>query len=96
MDKKEAHSILTQHLGRFRTRSYAELASWVRDAHTEIIQAGGESATHYEVEIQFFWDDKPDGNVRVLGSISDGRGIRALVPLTDSFILSPEGRFVGE
>ena len=58
----------------------------------EVVVASG---TRYQLEIQFFWDDKTDGNVRVLGSIDDG-GIRAFLPATDSFILTPEGRFVGE
>ena len=96
MDKTEAHSILAEHLARYRTRSYAELASWVRDGRVDTPEAVGKSGEHYQIEIQFFWDDKPDRDVRVIGSVSDGRGIRAFVPLTDSFILSPEGRFVGE
>src|SRR3954462_6200351 len=43
---------------------------------------------------QFFWDDKTAGNVRVLGSIDDGgiRGIRALLPATDSFMLTKPGK----
>jgi hypothetical protein len=96
MDKKEANSILAEHLARYRTRSYAELAAWVRDGRVDAPEAVGQSGTNYQIEIQFFWDDQPDGDVRVVGSVSDGRGIRAFVPLTDSFILGPEGRFVGE
>lgn len=96
MDKKEAQSILVEHLARYRTRSYAELASWVRGGRIDTPEGVGESGKHYQIEIQFFWDDKPDGDVRVVGSVSDGLGFRAFVPLTDSFILSPEGRFVGE
>ena len=53
------------------------------------------SATRYYMEIQFFWDDRPNGNVRMIGSIDDS-GVCAFLPITDSFILSPEGRFVGE
>jgi hypothetical protein len=96
MDKKEANSILAEHLARYRTRSYAELAAWARGGRIDTAEAVGQSGTNYQIEIQFFWDDQPDGDVRVVGSVSDGRGIRAFVPLTDSFILSPEGRFVGE
>src|SRR5205807_9836250 len=33
-------------------------------------------------------------NLRVIVSVDDG-GLRAFVPLTDSFIVSPEGLFVG-
>ena len=53
------------------------------------------SGKQYQVEIEFFWDGKPDKNIRVMGAIDDG-GLRAMMPLTESFILSPDGTFVGE
>ena len=55
----------------------------------------GESGTKYQIEIQACWDDKPFNNVRIIGSIDDG-GIRALSPITDDFIISPSGEFIGE
>jgi hypothetical protein len=33
--------------------------------------------------------------VRVIGLIDDG-GVRALVPVTNGFIVSPQGCFIGE
>jgi hypothetical protein len=42
-----------------------------------------------------FWDDKKLGNLRVCGSIDDG-GLRAFFPVTDSFIIAPDGRFIDE
>ena len=96
MDTKEARSILAGQLARYRSQPYAELAASVREDRIDTSDAAGASGTHYQIEVQFFWDDKPGGDVRVLGSISDGRGIRAFVPVTGGFILSPGGRFVGE
>jgi len=96
MDEKEARSILAEHLSRYRRRSYAELAAWVREHHIDTPEVVGRSGKPYWIEVMFYWDGRPDGNVRVIGSIDDGRGVRAFVPLTDSFIMSPEGRFVGE
>jgi hypothetical protein len=96
MDKQEAHSILAEHLTRYRSRSYAELAACVRQGRIDTPEMVAPSGSWYQIEVQFFWDDKPNSDVRVSGSISDGRGIRAFVPLSDSFILSPEGTFVGE
>ncbi len=96
MDTQAASSILAKHLVRYRSRSYAELSAWLSERRIDTAEAVGPSGSLYEIEVQFFWDDKPDGDVRVSGSISDGRGIRACVPLTDSFILRPEGRFVEE
>ena len=95
MDKKEAQSILAERLARYRTRSYVELASWVRDGRIDTSQVAAPNGHLYEIEVQFFWDDKPDADIRVFASISD-RGIRALVPFTPSFIMNPAGRFVGE
>lgn len=95
MDKKEALSILAEHLARYRSRSYAKLASWARQHRIDTPEAAGPSGTRYQIEVQFFWDGKPEGDVRVGASIDDG-GIRAFFPLTGSFILRPEGKFVGE
>jgi hypothetical protein len=95
MDKKEARSILAEHLARYRSRSYAALAAWAREGRIDTPEAVGPSGTRYQIEVQFFWDGKPEKDVRVCASIDDG-GIRAFVPLSDSFILSPEGNFVGE
>jgi hypothetical protein len=39
--------------------------------------------------VRVLLDDKPDENVRVIG-LGCARGIRAFVPLTDSFIMSPK------
>jgi hypothetical protein len=55
----------------------------------------GESGTRYQAEIEVVWDDKRDGNLRVFAAIDDG-GWRAFAPLTNSFIVAPDGSFVGE
>jgi hypothetical protein len=49
----------------------------------------------YQVEIQFVWDDRAGGNVRVLGSIDDG-GWHAWVPVSRSFLKSSDESFVDE
>ncbi len=95
MNKKEAGSILAEHLNRYRSRSYTELAAWTRERRIDTTEIVGQSGKQYQIEVVFFWDGKPDGDVRVIGSIDDGRGLRAFVPLTDSFALSPEGAIRG-
>jgi hypothetical protein len=55
----------------------------------------GKSGIEYQVEIVAFWDDKPHGDLRVSGGVDDG-GWRALHPLSDDFIMAPDGSFVGE
>lgn len=86
MDKSEAHKILDEQLARFG--SYAVVVPLVKSKHVENFKFRGASGETYQVELQFFWDDKPEGNIRVFGSIDDG-GIRACVPLTQTLLISP-------
>ena len=93
MDEKEAQKLLQQELSRLRSKSYAELTAQVG----EIIayEAEAPSGIRYQIEMQFIWDDKQHGNIRVMGAIDDG-GIRAFMPLPLSFIISPAGKFIDE
>ena len=93
MDKKEARRILEEQLEGYRELYYKELTKLIGTVET--FQVVGDSGTQYQLEIQAFWDDRPNGNLRVLGSIDDG-GLRAFVPLSVDFILAPDGTFIGE
>lgn len=93
MDKQEARSLLTQHLRVYRERTYANLAAAV--GNEEHVEVQGPSGQSYQVEVSVFWDSDPGGPVRVLASIDDG-GLRAFVPLSDSFIKARDGKFIGE
>ena len=93
MNEQEAQELLERELGRFRSESYAELARRVGEISGYPVTAP--SGVRYQVEIQIFWDGKPQDNVRVMGAIDDG-GFRALVPLTLAFIMDPAGGFVDE
>ena len=93
MDKKRAKSILAKQLARYRNKTYADLGRLI--GQLDIFEITQPDGVIYQIEIQVMWDDKPEGDIRVMGSIDDG-GWRADVPLTDSFIMTPEGRFLGE
>ena len=95
MDKEEARNILAEHLARYRTRSYSELVRMVSVKHVDTFEVTGASGTTYQLEFQFFWDGRPEGKIRVMGSIDDG-GWRAFLPMTDDFILGPEEESTGE
>ena len=94
MDKREAHELLASHLAGYRERSYAELIALERAGPTTV-EVAGPSGTCYQIEVQVVWDGARGGDVRVLGAIDDG-GWRAFMPLTDDFIMAPDGSFVGE
>jgi hypothetical protein len=95
MDKKEARLILAEHLARYRSRPYAKLAALAWEVRTNTPEAVVPSGVRYQIEVQFFSNDKPDGDVPVSASVDD-RGIPAFFPVTDDFILSPEERFLRE
>ncbi len=93
MNEVEAKSILEQELSRYRRRSYAELLSLVD--HIEMVERASPSGVTYQVEMQIFFDDESQRNLRVGGAIDDG-GWRAWKPLCSDFIMAPDGSFVGE
>ena len=94
MDKVEAQSLLAAELEIFRALTYAELVKKIgTDARNYERKASSEVV--YQVQIQFYWDGREGEDVRVLGAIEDG-GWRAFLPLADSFIMGPDGTFVGE
>jgi hypothetical protein len=93
MKPNDARKILTEWLAKLRPLTYEELVAKVDSVLTEEIAR--DSHRTWQLEFQVVWDDEPGGNVRVLGTIDDG-GLQAFVPLTDSFVKSPTGEFVGE
>jgi hypothetical protein len=93
MNIREARRILNERLAKLRALPYRELAARVDSVFTEEIPRDSERS--WQLELEVVWDDEPSGNVRVIASIDDG-GLREFVPITDSFIKSPSGEFVGE
>jgi hypothetical protein len=93
VNNAEAKALLRSHLQSYRDRSYAELAALI--GSVQVAQLAGAGGVEYQVEINFAWDDRPDGDIRVMGSIDDG-GWRAFIPLCEDFIMAPDGTFVGE
>ena len=95
MDKKEAKRILAEELAKkYRSRSYAELKKLMADG--DAYEVTGDSGTCYQIEVEAIWDYKPDGDLRVIAGIDDGRWRAAFSPLLDDFVISPSGDFVGE
>ena len=94
MNKTEAMQIIQAELESFRSKPYAELASLI-DSEPSVGQRDGLSGKEYQFEIMVYWDDKPDGDVRVIGNVDDG-GWRAYFPMGTSFIKAQDDTFVGE
>lgn len=94
MDKTEAAQVLRLHLQRYRALSHGELQR--RIGEIDAFSVEGPSGTEYQIEIEVFWDARPGGDLRVLGSIDDGGFRSSLSPVCEDFILAPDGTFVGE
>ena len=88
MNKAEAKEILDAELSKLRARPYSELVSFIDEVQT--LEVTGASGSRYQLEFEAMWDDpsKPNDVLRVFGSIDDGR-VRALFPLSDSFLIAP-------
>jgi hypothetical protein len=93
MNNSEAKSLLSRELSRYRELPYAELFSLIDQSET--FERAAPSGVIYQIEMQVFVDDVSRQTLRVMGAIDDG-GWRALSPLSDDFILAPDGSFVGE
>ena len=93
MNTVEARRILRERMEKLRAMPYQELVARIDDVLTEEISRDSERS--WQLEFEVHWDAEPSGNIRVTGMIDDG-GLRAFVPLTESFIKSPSGTFVDE
>ncbi len=93
MNEAIAREILQRELSFWRAKSYRELVEFIDHVHTAEIL--GTDDHRYQIEIQSCWDSSRRDNVRVLGSVDDA-GWRAFKPLTQSFILTPNGAFIDE
>ena len=93
MDKDEAREILSRHLAGYRSRTHADLVSLL--GQVDVAEIAGPSGAKYQIEVEVFWDDKTQRNLRVMAGIDDG-GWRSLAPLCESFIVAPDGSFIGE
>jgi hypothetical protein len=94
MKKKEYQAILEPIMEQYRQKPYSFWESLVEKEQITF-EGTTESGREYQVEIDPIWDDKSKGNIRVCFMIDDG-GWRAYCPVGNSFIIAPDGSFVGE
>ncbi len=73
MDREEALGLLNAKLEDYRKMSYADLVTRIGDE--EVVEVTGASGTEYQIEVHVTWDQKPNGDLRVMGTIDKvGRG----------------------
>ncbi len=89
MSDEEAKGMLRAEFVKLQALDYGELVERLagRQERSEVV---GLSGVGYHVELEGFWDDDEHDDLRVVASIDDG-GLRAFLPFTDSFTISPNG-----
>ena len=91
MNEQVGYALINAELARLRNLPYADLTALIGNVETK--EVVGEDGKTYQLEIQAFWDSKRDGDVLVMVAADDG-GWRAFKPLTDDFIMRPDGSLV--
>ena len=108
MNKAEAKQLIQREVDDLRSKPYADLRKMIGDEPITGVRTGP-TGEEYQVEIEAFWNNKPDGNIRVLGIIDESPHkpvfwkipILRWIPIytssvTHDFIKSPADDFVGE
>jgi hypothetical protein len=94
LDRSEARDVLRGRLESLKEIPYAVLVERLLDRQ-EVAEVIGPSGSSYQLEFQGVWDAGPRSVLRVIGSVDAG-GWRALAPITDDFLVTPDGSFIGE
>ncbi len=90
-DKEEARVLLADELQRVRKLGYPQLRKvFIEQKSIRAFSVTGASGIEYQLEIEGRWDADEGKDIRIIGGIDNG-GLRAYVPLTDSFIVRRTG-----
>ncbi|NNE37574.1 MAG: hypothetical protein HKN08_04650 [Gammaproteobacteria bacterium] len=94
MDNSEAIELLDKELDKYKEFSYSKLKTMISAQ-----PIGKEVRTYndadYNIEVIIDWNEKPDGNIKVLAYVEDGE-MRSFIPLSKQFIKTPEDTFLEE
>jgi hypothetical protein len=95
VDKVEAQTLIDEQIASYRARSYEDLSTLV--GQTIAFQKIAPSGIEYNIEVMVMWDSLPKGgNLRVMVAVDDARWPSWFLPMSNDFILAPDGGFIGE
>jgi hypothetical protein len=94
MDEAEARAFALAKAYELRAMTWRRRRDRLLDK-PETDETTGPSGVEYQRETYAVWDDAREGDLRVFVAVDDG-GRRAYAPLVESFIVAPDGSFVGE
>ena len=81
-------NILNAKLDDYHRMTCADLAAKI--GYEEFPEVVGPSGTEYQIEIQIRWDNRPGGDVRVMGTIDDGTFRGAFKPVCEDLLVRPD------
>ncbi|MGH3715466.1 MAG: hypothetical protein ACRDT4_18685 [Micromonosporaceae bacterium] len=91
--EREAQQILDGEVGRLRRVPYNELLRYLEPHAFEVAAPSGRV---FQVEVTALWDDRKQGHLRVITATDDSKGWGLRDYKSDDFIITPDGRFIGE
>jgi hypothetical protein len=94
MNKEEALSVAREQLVHYRSQKYEQLLRLLENP--DALVGVGPSGVKYHLQVEAVWDDPPKPDLRVWAVIDDGSLWRSISPLSQDFIIRPDGSFVGE
>lgn len=86
MNNEEALSLLKNFHDQLEVTGFDALSK--RAGESDALEVAGASGKAYQIEYDILWDHKPNGAIRIIGSVDDG-GLRAFAPLTESRLVTP-------
>lgn len=104
-DRDTLAAILKEHLASYRNMPHHELAARIESPNhgLDVIEGAASDGTLYSIETNILWDDRTKRHIRVIADLSTGtRGfLLGFIPafssdVSDEFILTPDGMFLGE
>lgn len=102
--ENEAQTIIEQYIAKFRNDGYEELLKHMQEGKVSD-QVTAKSGVQYHMEVSFFFDNKSLKTIRVSGSVFAEKELGPwwkfwknidVSVANDSFIMAPDGSFVGE
>jgi hypothetical protein len=90
MNRAAARRELRKYLDVLRRQDYQSL---IQDlGKPQIVTVTGDDGRRYEIEVQIRWEGRPGRDVRVVGLIDDKQLGSAILPVTEDFIVTPDGQ----
>lgn len=80
-------------MARYRALTYPQIRDKVVRREVDTYEHADTGGVLYQVEFLFFWDGKPEQDIRVVGSVFCNPMGESV---SEDFILSPDGTFVDE